>query len=457
MSDFHESTARAVAQLQARFPGAPFLTLGQTVLWDEPVKAVLCRALEVLAPQARIVAGVHDTDYFAKLAQLEELPEKFVMLPHNDGATRGLWSAAGELSCVFDSESVPSRGVLQERGVAFDRVARGYPGGTQALLDRETNAPGWRALVHTEGRPLIAADVKLSDIGPALIAQLEWGFSESGSVVGHGAAGTEVVRRIIAWVGDYLLQNPAGTLSDLYRALTPRLWSLVRGEGSCNLETTTSLELFQFNTKTCDRPRFAFVDLFLQKPTREYSRNAYDDAVRGSGIYQLSQFGDGALPFDVVVPGRGRGTLRLHDGSLFIETEEPFTLCTGCDCDNVRDLARLLEETFGESVALVGKAVALISMLAAEFIFVFHETASGYTVFTQQMNAALRENGISLPLMPMLRLRYQTWDALKHVEATFQLPSHLTGAFRDRNHFSRPTLQRAGKAFAMNKTRCAKS
>ena len=90
------------------------------------------------------------------------------------------------------------------------------------------------------------------------------------------------------------------------------------------------------------------MDLFLQKATREYSRKAYDDAVRGSGIYQLSQFGDGALPFDVVVPGRGRGTLRLHEGSLFIETEEPLTLCTGCDCDNVRDLARLLEETFGD-------------------------------------------------------------------------------------------------------------
>ena len=172
------------------------------------------------------------------------------------------------------------------------------------------------------------------------------GFQRKCQIVGHGAAGTAVVRRIIGWVGDYLLQNPAGTLSDLYRALTPRLWSLVRGEGSCNLETTTSLELFQFNTNTCDRPRFAFVDLFLQKTTREYSRKAYDDAVRGSGIYQLSQFGAGALPFDVVLPGRGRGTLRLHDGSLFIETEEPFTLCTGCDCDNVRDLARLLEETF---------------------------------------------------------------------------------------------------------------
>ena len=49
------------------------------------------------------------------------------------------------------------------------------------------------------------------------------------------------------------------------------------------------------------------------------------------------------------------------------------------------------------------------------------------------MNAALRENGIDLPLMPMLRLRYQTWDALQNVDATFKLPPHLTGAFGAEN------------------------
>ena len=48
-------------------------------------------------------------------------------------------------------------------------MARDYPGGMAALLNNETNAWGWRALVHTEPRPLIAGDVKLRDIGPALL------------------------------------------------------------------------------------------------------------------------------------------------------------------------------------------------------------------------------------------------------------------------------------------------
>jgi hypothetical protein len=346
MPEFHPSTVDAINELRTRFPAAPFLTLGQTVLWDEPLKAAFCRLLEALAPEALIVAGVHDTDYFAKLSHLDTADtEKFVMLPHNDGATRDLWSAAGELSCLFGSETVPTRAALSENGVAFDRVARGYGGGGEALLNKETEAWGWRALVHTEPRPLIAADVRLRDIMPALRAQLEWGFEESLRIL--GTADNETTTALLKWVNEYSQSKPDSSLSDLYRSLTPRLWGLVRGSGSCNLETTASLELFRFNRETAQLPRFRFVDLFLQPATRDTSRRCYDDAVRGSGIYTLSQFGDGALPFDVVIPGRGRGTLRLHDGSLYIETEEPITLCTGCDCGSVQELADVLEAKFG--------------------------------------------------------------------------------------------------------------
>jgi hypothetical protein len=82
MPEFHSSTVDAINALRTRYPEAPFLTLGQTVLWDEPLKAAFCRLLEALAPEALIVAGVHDTDYFAKLSHLEtDDAEKFVMLP----------------------------------------------------------------------------------------------------------------------------------------------------------------------------------------------------------------------------------------------------------------------------------------------------------------------------------------------------------------------------------------
>ena len=446
MPEFH-SSASAISELRARFPQTPFLTLGQTVWWDEPVKAAFCRILEVVAPDAVMMAAVHDTDYFAKLSRLEnetqgeaERREKFALLSHNDGDTRGLWSAAGEIACLFGSETVPTRQLLTENGVEFDRVARDYPGGAPALLNEETPAWGWRALVQTQARSMIAGDVKLRDIGPTLTSQIEWAVNSSlqiawpphnGVCEACATEARENATQIFAWTRDYLNQDPDGTLSDFYRWLTPRLWAMVRGTGSCNLTTSTSLRLFKFNRETCQMPRFEFVDLFLNAATKDIAQRCYNDAVRGSGIYTLDQFGPGALPFDVVIPGKGRGTLHLNDGTLSIDTEPRQTI--QAKCENVAQLAEILESNFGAEVALVGKAVSLISMLAKEFIFVFHEKASSYTKRTQAMNealrGALRGQGIKLELHPMLRLKYATWDALSQARAVFDLPPHLASAF----------------------------
>ncbi len=438
MPDLH-SSASAIQELRKRFPQTPFLTLGQTALWDEPVKAAFCRILEVVAPDAVMMAAVHDTDYFAKLSHFEgeaQRREKFALLSHNDGDTRGLWSAAGEISCLFGSEIVPSRHLLTENGVEFDRVARDYPGGAEALLNAETNAWGWRALVQTSARSMIAGDVKLRDMGPSLVGQIEWAINLSLQIAWTNDNGVceacakmarENANQIFGWTRDYLNQDPDGTLSDFYRWLTPRLWAMVRGTGSCNLTTSTSLRLFKFNRETCQLPRFEFVDLFLNPATREIAARCYNDAVRGSGIYTLDQFGPGALPFDVVIPGHGRGTLHLQEGTLSIDTEPRRVLQT--NCENVGQLAEILESNFGADVVLVGKAVSLISMLAKEFIFVFHEKASSYTPRTQKMNDALREAGLELDLHPMLRLKYATWDALSQTRAVFDLPPHLESAF----------------------------
>ena len=434
------ATVAALRQLRTDYPDTPFLTLGQTVLWDEPVKAAFCRLCESLEiggqvpPGARVVAGVHDTDYFAKLEGLAIKTEPFAVLRHNDGDTRGLWSAAGELSALFGAEIVPSRGDFTRENVAFARAARAYAGGAEALLNQETDAPGWRAIVHTEPHALISADVKLSDILPALRQQLRWGFRRSLQVTGctpdfendEPCAARDTARAILAWVEEFALLNEDASLSDLYVDLIPKIWRLVRGGATCELETTTSLDLFRFNAQTAHLPRFGFVDIFLNPATRELAKRCYNEALRGSGIYALDQFGPGALPFDVVVPGQGRGTLRLHDGNVIVETETPIEICQNCDPHSIGQLAALLQGHFGPNIALVGKAVSLISMLSAEFIFVFHEKASGYTSRTQKMNDALRERGIELNLHPMLRLKYETWDALSGVDADFELPPHLS-------------------------------
>lgn len=439
----HPSTVAAVIELRERYPRTPFLTLGQTVLWDEPVKAAFCAIAEqlenaeLIGPGSRIVAGVHDTDYFAKLEGLTIRDTPFVVLRHSDGDTRGLWSAAGEISALFGSETVPSRADFTREGVSFAKAAQAYPGGAEVLLNQETDAPLWRAIVHTEPHPRIAADVKLRDIEPALREQLRWAFRNSLRAMrcpeefagDHDCPSRDIARKIWGWNDEYLAKNPDATLSDLYRHLIPKTWALVRGEAACNLETTASLDIFRFNPETADKPRFGFVDLFLNPATRDLARAAYDDAVRGSGIYTLDQFGPGALPFDVVIPGKGRGTLRLHKGSVFVETEEPVEICENCDPETLGQLAALLEDHFGSEICLVGKAVALISMLSAEYIFVFHEKASSYTSRTQQMNAQIRAAGVELELHPMLRLKYSTWDALRDVDAEFDLPPHFAKAF----------------------------
>lgn len=441
----HPETVASVRELRARYPHTPFLTLGQTVFWDEPVKAALCRIFEILEGEGiiekgtQMVAGVHDTDYFAKLEGLTIKDTPFVVLRHNDGDTRGLWSAAGEVSALFGAEVVPSHLDFTRQNVSFSKATRVYAGGKETLLNQETEAPLWRALVHTEERPIIAAEVKLGEIAPALRQQLRWAFRSSLQSAGcepdfEDADGDDcharaAVRSLWNWLNEFIEANPEASLSDLYRDLIPRLWSLVSGGPISNLETTASLELFRFAPETCQLPRFRFLDLFLNPATRGLAKRCYNNAVRGSGIYALDQFGEGALPFDVVIPGIGRGTLRVFGDTVSIETEPETQLCQQCHIESVGQLAALLKSKYGDGVAIVGKAVSLISMLSAEYIFVFHEKASGYTSRTQQMNEALRAQGVELELHPMLRLKLSAWDALEQVEARFQLPSHLAKAF----------------------------
>jgi len=427
MLTLHPSLKDCISALGIEFPQTPFLTLGQTVFWDEPLKAAFCRALEQLSPQAGIIAAVHNTDYFAKLPGGGSGAEPFLLLPHNDGSTRELWSAAGEISSLFGSETVPTRQKLTANGVAFDRLARHATEGAAKFHDDATTAWGWRALVQTDSKSRVANDIRLKDIYPALRRQLQWAFDASLQILEQTE--NAVSTQMLNWLDDFHTQNPDANLTECYQYFTPKLWALVRGEAACPLETSSTTELLRFNKSTFHLPRFALVDLFLNPATRQAARRCYNEAVQNSGIYQLEQFGAGALPFDVVIPGQGRGTLRLHDNNIIIETETPQVICSDCDPESLEQLAGTLESTFGPDVTLVGKAVTLISMLGAEYIFVFHEKASSYTTLTQKMNQSLRDAGMQLSLHPMLRIRYSTWDSLGSTDAEFILPEHLADAF----------------------------
>lgn len=426
------SVLATLDHIAASYPDVPFLALGQTVLWDEPSKAVWRRLLDLLMPDAELVAGVHDTDYFAKTVAHLGSDQKYVALPHDDGKTRDLWSAAGEMSALFGSESVPTRALFEKHGVPFDQLASAYEGGKDAFYQEETTAWGWRGIAGTGSHDVIAHDVPVLEIQDALFAQMDWAFAQSLACLetpGARAAGAQTVATVRGWVSEFLSTCEADCrLSDLYRTLLPRFYALLLGDAPAHFTATSSTELFLFTPATCDRPRFHLLGVFLDPQTRRRACTAYNRAVEGSGIYPLSNFEEGALPFDIVIPGRGRGTLRLTAEGIVIDTHPAPLVLPGAPT-TCAELAGLLFDAFGDSVVLVGKAVTLVDMLACEFLVVFHETASGYTTRTRSMNDRL--GTLCPPLHPIVRLTYPTWDALAVVpaETAFRLPPHLAATF----------------------------
>ena len=430
------SVRTVLETIKDQYPGVPFLALGQTVFWDEPAKAVWRRLLDTCLPDASLIAGVHDTDYFAKTSAHVADDRNYVALPHDDGQTRDLWSAAGEMSALFGSESVPTRSMFLKAGVPFDHLGKQYPGGKAALYADKTAAWGWRGIVYTASGSVIAHDIPVLDIKDALLEQVDWAFAESLACLENAGARThaaEVATTVRGWVLDFLETcSSSCRLSDLYQTLLPRFYKLLLGHFPANFSITASTALFKFNRETSALPRFGLIELFLKRETRPIARAAYNQSVTGLGMYPLDEFGPGAIPFDLIIPGVGRGTIRVAPAALIIETA-PFEtfIPTPQRIETLAQLAKVTEREFGPDVALVGKAITLADMIAAEHLVVFHETASAYTSATQAMNASLAASGLPQTLHPIVRLEYPTWDALAAVPGStvFRLPPHLAATF----------------------------
>lgn len=403
------SLPEALAQLEELAPGVPLLALGQTVFWDEPMKGGVALALRRLKYDRKLVAGVHDTDYFAKLPSGKTKKGAFKALPHNDTTTRGLWSAAGEFSRLFGSETVITRDALAASGLRIDLLKEARP----TILDEATEAWGWKGIVSLDEHAPITAEVPLRQVFPELFSTFEWALK--GSLEGLTGESLEMAERVADEFRTVICDEnqPGLNLSDYYRALLPSFYRLC-ANADVPLEVSQTTELLNFNLKTCTFPRFEILGLFVSQSTREEARRAYDEAIRtGAGQYELNRFGTGAIPFDIFIPGIGRGTIRLGRRGAVFNTKEPQFLSFDEPLTGIEDFAKRIEAKFGTGCTIVGKAVSLIGMLAREFVFLFHEGASGYVNVSRKFHQHLAQRLNWTPTIhPILRVRYDAWSAL---------------------------------------------
>jgi hypothetical protein len=423
----YTSLEQALVELERVSPTTPLLALGQTIFWDEPMKAGVLLKMRKLGIDRPFVAGIHDSDYFAKFPGGKGGKNRFKTLPHNDTSTRGLWSAAGEFSTLFGSETVITRDMLASAGVRVDTVVKQRP----RFLDEVTEAWGWRGIVSLDERPPVTSELSLEGLYPELLSAFKWATDRTLDCLGEqGRALAKQSLAILNKKFDEAAAVPGVTLAQFYRALLPTLYEFV-SNASLKFETTTTTELLKFNRHTHHLPRFELLELFVNSATRHSAVKCYDDAIKGSpGLYELSRFGTGSIPFDMIVPGKGRGTIRLGNRGAVVMTPDRQFLSFKKPLSSLAELAEAVESKFGSECAIVGKAVSLIGMLAREFVFVFHEGASGYIQYSRKMHQLI-ENRLDhkLPMNPLLRVRYAAWDSLGVCCSWLKLPEIIQRPF----------------------------
>ncbi len=421
------SLEEAFAHLDEVAPNIPILALGQTVFWDEPMKAGIANWLASHGNGRDFVAGIHDTDYFAKVPGSTKGQEGFLALPHNDTSTKEIWSAAAEFSTLFGSETVIKRDTFTASGLRTRRLEALHPG----FVEKLTEAWGWRGIVSVGDDSLVASEVPCRSILPELKRALDWAIDESLNCLEGESyeAGLKRANELRDLVCDRADESSCCTLSDLYESFLAQLHRLVSGKES-RISTTRTSRLLRFNRESCELPRFELLDIFIRPETRAIAVQAYNTAVRGSGLYELDRFGTGALPFDVYIPKIGRGTIRLGKRGAVLMTPQPQFLTFAKEPKTVKDFAIALEEKFGSHCVVVGKAVTLIGMLSREYCFAFHEGASGYVHRSRQLQQILSSQlSIDFKLHPILRVKYDAWSSLAAVNANIKVPLPLQGPF----------------------------
>lgn len=424
---FHPSVKKALNDLKKRFGELTIAAFGQTVFWDEPMKSVLVPMLKAYCPNARMIVGPHDADYFGKCPGLRR-PERFVTCEHNESATSGIWAAAGEISALFGAEAVPTHAKLAAAGVDFAKIRR-MGNRYDQLIERGTTAWGWRGVVESGVGNSVFRDLATEDVSAEVEKLIEWALEGTLSQLENRAAHEQSASELLNTFRESARRPENAALTKVYQSMWPYFYSRLLGYEPDGITVTSTCELFQFNRRTCRLPRFRLVDYFLNPETSLICREAYSSSVKGSGIYALDRFDEGALPFDLVLPGRGRGTMVVRGKELAVDLDPAVVVSLDSPLISTDQLAEVIETQFGPGTSLVGKAIANAFMFTSEFVFALNVHGSAYVTRTRKMARFMADHGIPVKLMPILRLRYKTWDSLEVLDETFCLPEHLAAAW----------------------------
>jgi hypothetical protein len=424
MSSHNRSQIEALAALETIAPNAPLLALGQTIFWDEPLKIGVAANAEKFGFSRRLVSGIHDTDYFAKWPQ-KPLGTGYISATHNDFSTKDLWAAVAEFASLFGSETVITRKKFNLYGVCLEKIRKH----DSSLAENLTEAWGWKALVGL-GEP-----TKLTcqtDVEAVYIAIVEMFASVGNKSIDYlspnlAISAEDKLHSLINQLNEINIDKKE-YLSDFYQIALEKFFNLLNSEFK-NYEISSTASLLRFNLRTCHLPRFEFVNHFIDPVVAEFTKSIYNQVLDGSDIYSVEEFGEYAIPFDLVIPEKGRGTICISPGYLEILTPQPIQIKLLKPIESIDDLARVVQAHFGLGCTLVGKAVTLIGMLAREFVFVFHEGASSYVRYSKQLHQKLNEKKIKVSLNPILRVHYKTWDVFDKANVQLSLPNELAQAF----------------------------